>query len=359
MKVLIAGDWHSNLHEEAVFLAFQQLGHQPLRFAWHSYFKPNHSWRLLTTPFLKFQNKYMLGPLVDKLNQELLNQVKIEQPDLLFVYRGSHIYPDTLKQIHQVSPQTILIGYNNDDPFSPQYPAWQWRHFLAGVPTYDLVLAYRTHNLNEFKAAGAKRVELLRSWFIPDINHPVDLSEEELKEYKCDVVFIGHHENDSRLECLELIVKKDWHLNLFGHNYGWNYALKNSPTLKHKLPLKLVWGEDYNKALSGAKVALCFLSKLNRDTYTRRCFEIPACGTLLLSEYSDDLAGLFKPGVEADYFRSPTEMIQKIELYLSDDLLRNRVATAGQQQAIQGGHDVVSRMRQVLIWAENINKEKL
>ena len=46
-----------------------------------------------------------------------------------------------------------------------------------------------------------------------------------------------------------------------------------------------------------------FFSRLNRDTYTRRCFEIPAAGTLMLCDYSDHAATLFAPGREADFFR--------------------------------------------------------
>jgi spore maturation protein CgeB len=99
------------------------------------------------------------------------------------------------------------------------------------------------------------------------------------------------------------------------------------------------------------------LSKLNRDTYTRRCFEIPATGTLMLSEYSDDLATLFRPGEEADYFASPEEMVDKIRLYIADAPRRARVAAAGQRRVATDGHDVVSRMRQVIAWAEEIAAE--
>lgn len=37
MKILIVGDWHSELHEEAVFHGFKKLGHEPIKFAWHQY----------------------------------------------------------------------------------------------------------------------------------------------------------------------------------------------------------------------------------------------------------------------------------------------------------------------------------
>jgi spore maturation protein CgeB len=354
MKILIAGDWHSELHEEPVFQAFHELGHETLRFAWHTYFTPQENTGLIHLINLKFQRKYLIGPIVNKLNSDLLNKIETEQPDITFIYRGSHIYPKTLSKIKVISPHTKLLGYNNDDPFSPKYPTWQWRHFLAGASKYDIVFAYRHHNLIELKNLGAKRVELLRSWFIKDKNFPANLQKSEQEKYECDVVFIGHFENDFRLECLEKIKKRNWNLKIFGHDYGWHPVLKKSETLSNFIPIKNVWGQDYNKALSAAKISLCFLSKLNRDTYTRRCFEIPASGSMMLAEYTDDLASMFKPGEEADFFSSPTELIQKLEIYLNDEKLRTRIAQAGLKRVHMDGHDVVSRMKKVLQLVSNI-----
>ena len=42
MKILVAGDCHSELHEEAVCKAFKELGHEVLKFGWHDYFKPTN-----------------------------------------------------------------------------------------------------------------------------------------------------------------------------------------------------------------------------------------------------------------------------------------------------------------------------
>jgi spore maturation protein CgeB len=210
------------------------------------------------------------------------------------------------------------------------------------------MFAYRHHNLDDFRKIGAKRVELLRSWYIREINHPISLLTIDKVRYECDLVFIGHYEDDGRLEYLEEIVKNGYKLRLFGPGYEWNSQLSKSLVLKHLVPVHLVWNEDYTKALCGASIALCFFSKLNRDTYTRRCFEIPATGTLLLSEYSDDLASLYRAGEEADFFKNKEEMIQKIKIYLGNDELRRRVAENGNKRAIIDGHDIVSRMAKVL-----------
>lgn len=356
MRILIAGDWHSELHEQAVFIAFKALGHEVLKFAWHDYFKPNKG--IVDRLNKKIQNRLVTGPKVLKLNQDLFCAAAGFSPDMVFVYRGTHITAGTLTRIKQKHPDVTLVGYNNDDPFAKGHPYSLWRHFLKAIPVYDLMLAYRHHNLDDFLRIGAKRVELLRSWYYPERNHPVTLSAEEEGKYGCEVVFIGHYEADDRKQYLEELVRRGFKLRLFGPGYDWDPAIKNSPELQSHIPVRLVWGEDYNKALCGAKVALCFLSKLNRDTYTRRCFEIPATGTLMLSEYTDDLASLYKEGEEADFFKSKDEMIKKLKLYLGDERLRQVVAANGYRRVMADGHDVVSRMRQVLECVAEIKLDK-
>jgi spore maturation protein CgeB len=358
VKILIAGDWHSELHEEAVFHAFERLGHEAFKFSWHRYFKPRGWIGRSALPFYKAQNKYLTGPAVSRLNRELLDLVLQVKPDVVFVYRGTHVYPRTLQAMQRQLRGTVVVGYNNDDPFSPHHPRWMWRHFLSGIPHYDLVLAYRQHNVAEYLAAGARRVELLRSWFVPERNHPVQLTEAEKEQYACDVVFIGHYEDDGRLAYLEEAARRGWHLRIFGPGYDWDPVIRNSPLLAGHVPVRLLWGEDYNRALCGAKVALCFFSQLNRDTYTRRCFEIPASGTVLLSKYTDDVAGLFRADQEAVFFRDANEMCASIENLLVDESLRSRIAHAGTQRVWDDGHDVVSRMRNVLAWVNEIAGER-
>ena len=354
MKILIAGDWHSELHEKAVYQACAALGHEVHRFAWHAYFRPVAASSALAGAASlfsrRFQNKFLVGPLMTRLNRDLVATAVRIRPDLVFVYRGTHVLPQTLLAVRNALPETMLVGYNNDDPFGPQQPRHLWRHFLRCLPRYDVVLAYRHHNLDEYKSHGARCVRLLRSWFMPERNHPVTLTESDRERFASDVVFIGHYENDGRLECLEEIVKQGYKLRLFGPGYDWDPVLARSRWLKNLRPVQLVWGEDYNKALCGAKIALCFFSRLNRDTYTRRCFEIPATGTMMLCEYSDDAASLYGAGHEADFFDSKENLVAKIARYMADDALRDGVAAAGLKRVWADGHDVNSRMRRLLQW---------
>ena len=345
MRVLVAGDWHSDLHETEVCKSLRRLGHEALEFKWFHYFAFDaNKQRSLGAIVKRFQNKFVWGPLIGQINRDFLAQVRQQKPDVIFVYRGTHLTAQTLQTVRDELPGCKLVGYNNDDPFSQAQPRYLWRHFMACIPVYDLMLAYRHANLDDFKQAGARRVELMRSWYVPDRSYPVELTEADRQRYECDVVFIGHYEPDQRLEYLEAIVRKGYRLRLFGPTKYWQRPLEQSPVLSHLAPTNMVWGEEYNKALCGAKIALCFFSKLNRDTYTRRCFEIPATRTLMLSEYSDDLASLYREGEEADYFKNNAEMIDKIDKYLTDDIRRLRVAEMGCEKLKASKHDIDSRL---------------
>ena len=267
MKILVVGDGHSAIHEVAVAKAFTKLGHQVEAFYWKSYFQSNNP---VVRVWQRAQNKFIYGPTITSLNNDLLNAAVQFKPALVFIYRGTHVYQHTLLEMKKMLPSCLIYGYNNDDPFANGHPVWLWRHFLKSVKNYDVMFAYRKHNLDDFLRIGAKRVELLRSWFIPEINHPISLSGIEKDKFECDVVFIGHYEADGRLEFLEAIVSNGIKLHLYGPGYEWDHLLKKSKVLRDLAPVHLVWNGDYNKALCGAKIALCFLSKLNRDTYTRR-----------------------------------------------------------------------------------------
>jgi spore maturation protein CgeB len=358
MRILVAGDWYSDVHEEGVYQAYQKLGHEVFRFTWHQYFQPAQLPPPIATKietfWRKFQDKFIVGPILGKINCDLIKKIDECKPDLISVYRGTHITKRTLRSIKKRYPEICLVSHNEDDPFTEGHPYWLWRHFLAAIPEYDLVLAHRLRNIQQYSEVGAKNVRFLRSWYAPERTHAVTLTDEDKLKFECDVVFAGHFEDDGRITYLEEIVRQGFKLRLFGPGKYWDPALRESEVLRHLLPIHMVWGEDYNKVLCGAKVALCFFSRLNHDTYTRRCFEIPATKSVLFSEYSDELATLYQAGVEAEFFKTKEELMQKLHRYVDDDPLRTSVALAGYHRVVEGGHDVVSRMKQVLEWAEQV-----
>ena len=334
--------------------ALRRLGHDVQPFEWHRYVGVGPDAGLSAGGVLRrAQNKYLVGPLVRRINADLLAMVAAARPDLLFVYRGTHVTRGTLEAIRRATPGTRLVGYNNDDPFAPGQASWPWRHFIGAIPAYDRMLAYRAHNLQEYAARGARATGLLLPWFVPSVHRPMTLTEDECRRYTCDAVFVGHYEEDGRLEALDALVRAGIRVRVYGPPTGfpghdWHGPLSRTPALGPLMPVHMIWDEDYARALSASRVGLCFLSKRNRDQYTRRCFEIPATGTLLMSEYSAELAGLYREGTDAEFFRTPGELVEKVRFYLDRPDARNAVASSGRERVHRNGHDVDSRMRTML-----------
>jgi hypothetical protein len=344
MKILLAGAWQFDFYESACAEALKKMGVEVAGFSWQPYFRGN---------FGKVQLKWVLpGPAVAKLNRDLLAEVRHYKPDVVLVWRGTHILPKTLRTIRQRTG-ALLVSYNNDDPFSgqanPAIPLHQrrlWKYFLRNVPEYDLHFVYRPVNLGEINAAGAKEAHILMPYFIPALHHPVELTAEEKVEYGCEAVFVGHYEADGREAYLRALVDAGVQVKLFGSKY-WTRRVLGSLT-DYFGEVHPVLGPEYAKALCGAKMCLNFLSRLNRDTYNRRCFEITACGGLLLSQRTEDLQTLFLEGEEAVYFSSPAELVERALWLRGHDDTAQKIAQAGHERVFADDHSVDSRMRMLL-----------
>jgi spore maturation protein CgeB len=265
-------------------------------------------------------------------------------PDVVLAWRTPWLRPWAVKAAKRMGSFPIAI-YNNDNPFGPDADMPIWRHFRTLIPVVDTCFVYRRSNIAQYESAGAKSVKLLRSYFQREVHRPVILSESDRKRFETEVVFVGHCEPDSRLELLDRLIDSgigvrlfgtDWHRHARGHRW------------EARLPIEPLHGDDYVRAIAAARIALVFLSKRNHDDYTRRCFEIPAIGTLMLAPRTDELLSLFREDEEAAFFDGPDELVAKAKLYLADPRRRQQVGEAGRARCLQDGHDADSRARQFL-----------
>jgi spore maturation protein CgeB len=204
---------------------------------------------------------------------------------------------------------------------------------------------------------GAKKVDLFRGYFVPTLHKQLEKTEYENSEFSCDVIFVGHYEEDGRFEMVDSLANEGINIKIYGPNgatkkNGWGEVLLKSKNLKNQ-HVRFLRGEEYVKAINAAKIGLCFLSKLNNDTYTTRCFEIPACGTALFSEWSEDLEMIFENDVNAVLFRTKEELVEKVKYYLSHPIELAALTQRGKDLVNEKGHDIFSRVSSL------VNKYKL
>jgi spore maturation protein CgeB len=355
MKILVVADWHGEMYAQAFYDGFKGLGCKVYRFSWKEYFYHYQysncyetEGNKLKSLYYKIQNKFLIGPVLWNINKDLVGKCKEIRPDLIFIYRGTHIYPSTIKNIKS-SIDCKVFGYNNDDPYSKDYASYVWRYYKKSINLYDWVFSYRWKNIDDYHALGYYQVSLLRSYYLKENNFYIESLPTTI--YKCDVIFIGHFENDGRDDIIKLLIDNSIKIKLYGTD--WDKSKYYDFFIEYFGEIKPVYTE-YNLALNSAKIALVFLSKLNNDTYTRRCFEIPATKTMMIAEYTNDMNNMFQKGVDADYFKSKEGLLKKIKYYLFNENMLNNIAHSGYKRLNSDGHEVIDRCKEVISTYEKI-----
>lgn len=334
MNILLVGDDTFDIYVKAFYKAFKDMGYENA----HLY-ATNHymNYKNAIGHFLiKAENKTAFGPRIWRINSLLLERVKELRPKMVFFYTARLIYPETILKIKQMG--IVVFLYNNDDPFADYFPKYFWRHYRKSLKYADVGFVFRRKNITEYIEAGCKRVELLRAYYINERNYYIDKKQGLYPK----VVFIGHCEKDERKEYIKSLLDEKIQVGI--PKKTWEDFENKNPFL-----VKIdECTENYNVILNDAKIAIVFLSKINNDTYTTRCFEIPSVKTLMVAPYNEDLASMFKEGREVVFYRNKAEFIEKVKYYLEHEDERMKIAEAGYQRLINDGHEVKDRVNFVM-----------
>ncbi|MEM6515880.1 MAG: glycosyltransferase [Bacteroidota bacterium] len=231
------------------------------------------------------------------------------------------------------------ISWSNDDMFA-KHNRSLW--YTLGVKHYDLVGTQKSYNAHpeELPSFGAN-VFFQDKAFDPRINYPV----ENCNDFNCvhDVVFVGSKEKD-RYDHIRFLAENGIKVNI----YGWgkpDAASYHENILFHDRHL---FGEEFSAALGCSRIALNFLRKINRDLQTSRSVEIPASKGFMLAERTDEHLKLFEEGVEACYFSSKEELLEKVEYYLNNKTERDAIAKAGFRRCYESNYTFENRMQELI-----------
>jgi spore maturation protein CgeB len=78
-----------------------------------------------------------------------------------------------------------------------------------------------------------------------------------------------------------------------------------------------------------------------------RLYEATGVGTLLLTDWKENLHEIFIPGKEVVAYRSPEECAELIHYYLTHEEERQAIAAAGQQRTLRE-HTSYQRMQELV-----------
>jgi hypothetical protein len=286
----------------------------------------------------------LLTPGVFEFNRRILDRAAHFQPDVVWIEKGSFVFPRTMRRLKRASG-AILVYHNTDDwKLTGFVHAMHWRFLRRSLRSYDIHITSNLHNAKEFQEAGLPLVVHMELAANSALQNPGHLSEGERKAVGAPVGFIGHWEPATERSLLYL-VRNDVPLKIYGG--GWENS-GASEELRAVVQNRFVWGPEYARAIASIDVNLGIVSKWNRSHTASRTFQIPALGAFLLHERNEVVSRYFKEGIEAEFFGSDEELLEKCRYYLNAPEDRHRVAEAGRRRCVESGYFETDRVRDVL-----------
>lgn len=276
-----------------------------------------------------------------KANQQIVNFVtnSIANPyNIVWIDKGLTINPETLLYIKKFSPKTKIVSYSPDNMVMRHN---QSQNFLDCISLYDIHFTTKSFIIDKLKQLGAARVVFTNKHYEQSFHYPRELTKEEIIKLGGDVGFIGAWEKE-RCDSIVYLANNGINVKVYGDN-KWN-------DFKHIKNLSIapgIYSEDYSKALQAFKISLCFLRKMNSDTQTSRTMEIPACGGFMLAERTDEHLDLFKEGIEAEFFASNEELLEKCKYYLNHEEERIKIAKVGTLRCKTSGYSNEESIRRM------------
>ena len=272
-------------------------------------------------------------------NRSLLSKVDHLRPAVVWIDKGFWIWKRTLDRIAKAG--VFLVHHNTDDIFAA-HSRWTYRLLRAAVSNYDIHFTSNSNNLNDLAALGAHYVQLTHLGYDHERFYPRTLTPSEAQSWTNDVVFVGHWEPATERHIVGLV---EAGLSVKVYGGGWHNA-KSVKYLRKAVGFRSLSNEDYVRCLLGARIALCFVSKLNRNATAGRTFEIPACGTFLLGERTEAHQRLYTEGEEAEFFADTAELIAKTHFYLAHPTARESIAQKGHDRCLSSGYSWLAHMRE-------------
>jgi hypothetical protein len=283
-------------------------------------------------------------PGVFALNREILERAARFRPDVLWLEKGTYVFPRTLRRLRR-DPSLLFVYHNTDDW---KLAGWvhrvHWRFLRRTLDWYGLHITSNLWNVDEFRAAGFARVVHMELAANPALRDPGAIPDADRAALGGPAGFIGHWEPVTERRLLHLL-RGGVPVKIYGG--GWDHA-KAAGELTCAAQHRLVLGDEYARAICSFDVNIGIVSKWNRNHTASRTFQIPALGAFLLHERNELVARYFKEGVEAEFFDSDDELLEKCRHYIAHPEERRRIAEAGRRRCFESGYFESDRVREIL-----------
>jgi hypothetical protein len=317
-------------------------------------------WKRAAWVMRQLQRRVHRGSVVKAINANVLSAAREFKPELLWADKQEFIHAETIEELRRLGAMTV--HFTPDPYFSLPWKRTQLMDEAMGA--FDALVYCKSYERAQYEALG-KPIIYMPLGYCDEVHRPLV---SDNGRWSSAVGFLGGWE-PRRERFLHALTAAGIDLKLWG-GY-WEFLRDGKWTPRRYIVLRQlagkdsfhfhidellshahqggeVYGDDYARALTGCRIGLGFVRKVCPDQHTTRSFEIPACGSLLLADRTDEHREFFEEGQEAEFFSSCDEMLDKAKFYCSNESARKRVAERGYKRCKDGGFAYVCRLRTAL-----------
>lgn len=267
--------------------------------------------------FLKTSLKNFFSGCVNLKNLELILAAQIEEfsPDILYCQNLNFPRPNFLRKMKK-KVKNIIGQIACPIVFDKKE-----------LEVFDLIITSFPHFVKKFKNIGINS-EYLKLGFEDSI-----LERLNKREKRFDAVFIGgiskHH--FAFIEILEYLAKN---IKIDFWGYGFEKLHKDSPILSNYHGE--AWGMEMYNILHNSKISINrHIDAAENFANNMRLYESTGVGTMLITDYKNNINSLFEVGEEIETYKSKEELLGKIKYYLANEEKRKKIAELGQKRTLK------------------------
>lgn len=271
------------------------------------------------------------------INKELKEKIIQNNPDILFVFKGMEIFPETL--ICAKKRGIKLVNYNPDNPFIFSGRGSGNKNITASISLYDIHLTYNLSVKKRIETELNIPVGILPFGFeLNDENYNECCQEHEIIK-PC---FLGNPDS-FRAKFILQIAEEGIKLDVYGHD--WSKYVQH-PNINIFDP---VFGIDFWNTLRKYRVQLNLMRPHNPESHNMRSFEVPGVGGIQLAPYTPDHRTYFEPEKEIFLYADIDECVNQIKKLLA--LKANEameIRNCARMRSINSGYSYKDRTKQAL-----------
>ncbi|MBX2912900.1 MAG: glycosyltransferase [Cyclobacteriaceae bacterium] len=263
-------------------------------------------------------------------NYRLMSETTVFQPDLVLVYKGAF-----------VKPETIVYWKNLGIPVVNFFPDVSFMAHGNFIPDclihYDHIFTTKSFGADDLKLnfeIGNHKISFIPHGFDPMVHRII--KQDGVEKFACDASFIGGY-TPHKYDYLSQLAERSPGISLKIWGNGWRDKCQG--TIGKSIQGLPIMGDLYALGINSSRINIALLSEQVKgassgDNITSRTFHIPGSGGFMLHERTDEVLQYFEENEEVACFSSAGEMIEKVDFYLNHESERLRIQKKGYEKAL-------------------------